>query len=84
MRDEFNVSYSKKEDIVYAMKNENMLPRDWRTDFRKTHLTTNPSQSPFTPAGVNQTFDLGVPRATNLHALNPPTKHSIDVKTKGL
>jgi hypothetical protein len=35
MRDGYNVSYNKKEDLMYAMKNENMLPSDWRVDFRK-------------------------------------------------
>jgi hypothetical protein len=35
MRDGFNVSYSKKEELMNAMKNENMLPNDWRIDFRK-------------------------------------------------
>jgi hypothetical protein len=81
MRDGLNTSYSKKEDVVYAMKNENMLPKDWRSDFRKHQV-----HAPQPPHVVNRTFDLGshVKPTTNLHALNPPMKNSIDVKPGGI
>jgi hypothetical protein len=36
MRDESSMSYSKREDLMHAIKNQNMLPKDWRIDFRKT------------------------------------------------